>query len=815
MRATFLFVPFLAAAAVHARTIGADPVALPSSTRSAEEAPRQVPLIERESSAESRISGLSFRAPDPTRVHYTQPDDVDNAADQAQVVWARGERYKASFGAQGATYFPLFGAAMERHHPLALSPDLVRIGGEALPFADAPRAQRHGDRIELDRGAFVETYDLSAQSLEQSFTFSRLPRAGELVLSIPLDTDLDLTDGPDGLELRHALGRVTYSRAIAFDARGARCDAATHLVDGAIEIRVPASFVAGASLPLTIDPLITTFTIDATSNRFFADADMAYDPDSHTWMAIYAEDVGPENDVLAVVFGDDPSTGGTPSFVDLSTDDWQHARIASNRAAQQFLVVGAVTPPAAATVIAGRWIPAPGSSAPSLALTISGAESGTKLAPDVGGDSNPSGPTYFCVTYQLDKSSTDSDVVARRVDASGAQPQVNPIVVGTEAGKHEIEPAISSSTNGGSEWSIAWLAKQDPAPPTRVWAARVATNGTISQARAIVGSQSGSNAVSGVSVSSAVAGTRKMAITWMEAMPTFDQVLRIHVRDPDDASFNLNQPFSLETGLDVTETSVEFDGASFSIARQGQLNFGFVLCWQVFVGLPRVAGAPTTLWATAGNLVSSAMGAQHPRVATAAAAGADVSQMYRTFLAFEVRSPSSGTPTSVSIQGATMTDVIAHFTGYCAGDGGSGACPCGNNGTFGHGCANSVNPAGALLAGSGMNRLNADSFVLTVSGVPAAATCTFFQQDFVDFTAVPFGDGLRCGGTSIVRIKTKTAVGGTTQYPVGTEAPLSERGFIPPIGAQVAYQVTYRNAAAFCTPDTMNISNGIVSIWSP
>lgn len=813
MKASFLLVPCLAFAPARAQTNAPEVVAPQPRADTPSEIPRQLARGERPAGTESLVSELSIPAPDTTCVHYTQPEDVDNAAEQPQVVWARGEGFKASFGAQGATYYPLFGAAMERHHPLSLSPDAVRVDGAAVELSHHAPARRHGDRIELDRGAFVERYDLSARSIEQSFTFARLPRAGELVLSIPLDTDLEASEGPDGLELRHALGRVAYSSAIAIDARGARCEAPTHLVDGSIEIRVPASFVAHAELPLTIDPVITGTTIASGPNRFFVDADMAYDPDSHSWRAIYAEDVGPENDLYSVVFGDDPNGGGTTSPVDLSTDDWQHARVASNRAERQYLIVAAVTPPSAATVIAGRWIPAPGSSAPALALPISGSENGTKRAPDVGGDSNPSGPTYFCVTYQLDKSSTDSDVVARRVDTSGAQPQVTPIVVGTEAGKHEMEPAISCSTNGSGEWTIAWLAKQDPAPPTRVWAARVATNGTLSQARAIVGSQSGSNAVSGVSVSSAVAGTRKTAITWMEAMPTFNQVLRIHVRDPDDASFGLNQPFSLESGLDVTETSVDFDGAAFSIARPGHM--GFVLCWQVFVGLPRVPGAPTTIWATGANVVSSATGAQHPRVATAAAAGADVSQMYRTFLAYELRTPSSGTATSVSIEGATMTDVIAHFTGYCAGDGVGVACPCGNSGSFGHGCANSVNPAGALLQGSGMNRVSADSLVLTVSGVPASATCTFFQQDFVDFTEVPFGDGLRCGGTSIVRIKTKTAAGGTAQYPVGTEAPLSERGFIPPIGAQVAYQVTYRNAAAFCTPETMNISNGIVSIWSP
>lgn len=808
MKTSFLLVPFLAfAASARTHDVLSAPDSLAESVAS-----RELPRAAVPADTERVASPVAFPGLDPTRVYFTQPEDVDNAAEQDQTIWARGDRYKASFDTRGGTYYPLFGAASERHHPIALSPRVVLLGGAPLDLSAPARAVRRGDRVELDRGAFVEAYDLRANDVEQSFTFARLDRDGELVLSIPLDTDLVASEGSEGLVFRHELGSVTYSRAVAIDARGARCAAPTHFVADTVEIRVPASFVASAELPLTIDPVVTTFPIDATANRFFGDADMAYDPDSHTWTAIYAEDVGPENDVLSVVFGDDPSTGGTPSFIDLSTDDWQHARIADNRAAQQFLVVGARTPPAAATVIEGRWIPAPGSAAPSLALTISGSESGTKRWPDVGGDSNPSGPTGYCVTYQLDKTSTDSDVVARLVDANGAQLSTTPLVVGTEAGKHSIEPAISASTNGSNEWSIAWLGKQDPAPPTRVWAARVATSGTISQARAIVGSVTGSIAVRGVAASSPVTGTRKSAVSWIEGPSLSTNSLYLNVRDPGDPSPNLNRPWSFDGNVESADTSVEYDGAGFQVVRPG--HNGAVLATHVLVGLPRVPAAQTGLWYTSFD-VSLVQGAQNPRIASAAAAGADVGFYRSTFVAFELRSPALGTPTSISIQGAMVTDANAHWTVFCRGDGVDGPCPCNNNGAFFHGCANSVDPAGALLGASGMNRLSNDSLVLHLSGIPASTTCTFFQEDVIQFTPGPFGDGLLCGASALLRLRTKAASAGVVDYPVGAEVPISVRGLIPSVGAQVGYQVLYRNAAAFCTPETLNVSNGIVSIWSP
>jgi hypothetical protein len=44
---------------------------------------------------------------------------------------------------------------------------------------------------------------------------------------------------------------------------------------------------------------------------------------------------------------------------------------------------------------------------------------------------------------------------------------------------------------------------------------------------------------------------------------------------------------------------------------------------------------------------------------------------------------------------------------------------------------------------------------------------------------------------------------------------ISVAGMVPPAGGQRHYQVFYRNAAAFCTPSTFNLSNAVSVTWSP
>ncbi|MFO1010242.1 MAG: hypothetical protein U1F29_09305 [Planctomycetota bacterium] len=153
---------------------------------------------------------------------------------------------------------------------------------------------------------------------------------------------------------------------------------------------------------------------------------------------------------------------------------------------------------------------------------------------------------------------------------------------------------------------------------------------------------------------------------------------------------------------------------------------------------------------------------------------------------------------------------------FCFGDGidpaVTVACPCGNFGAAGNGCANSVNANGALLAVSG--QADTDDVVLHASGMPATVSCIYLQGTQVELAV--FGDGVRCVGGTLLRLRTKNNVGGASQFPDTTDSvTLSQRGGVA-IGSGVVrfYQTYYRNSAPLhCPPDTFNVTNGEAVTW--
>jgi hypothetical protein len=154
-------------------------------------------------------------------------------------------------------------------------------------------------------------------------------------------------------------------------------------------------------------------------------------------------------------------------------------------------------------------------------------------------------------------------------------------------------------------------------------------------------------------------------------------------------------------------------------------------------------------------------------------------------------------------------------TPYCFGD--SGNCPCGNMGAAGNGCPSSVNAAGGNLAGSGNPSVSADTLVLSGSGMPNSSALYFQGTTRVSGGAgVAFGDGLRCAGGQIVRLGTKMNSGNASQYPVGGDLPVSQKGLIGMGGCIRTYQCWYRNAdPTFCTPSTFNLTNALEVTWIP
>lgn len=175
---------------------------------------------------------------------------------------------------------------------------------------------------------------------------------------------------------------------------------------------------------------------------------------------------------------------------------------------------------------------------------------------------------------------------------------------------------------------------------------------------------------------------------------------------------------------------------------------------------------------------------------------------------------SAGTTASRMI--ARLDPTCPEPLSFCFGDGSGTACPCGNAGSAGNGCATSFNSAGAHLATTGFTSVSADTVVLTASGLSPAPT-TFFQgtQRQAGGAGSVFGDGLRCAGGTTLRIGTMPTIAGASQCPEQGGQPISTRGLVPLAGGTRTYQGWYRNAAAFCTSDTFNLTNGIEIAWAP
>ncbi|HEV8113894.1 MAG TPA: S8 family serine peptidase [Planctomycetota bacterium] len=154
---------------------------------------------------------------------------------------------------------------------------------------------------------------------------------------------------------------------------------------------------------------------------------------------------------------------------------------------------------------------------------------------------------------------------------------------------------------------------------------------------------------------------------------------------------------------------------------------------------------------------------------------------------------------------------------YCFGDGSGAACPCGNTGAPGHGCANSVGQSAQLSAAG---TTSPDTIVLSASGeLPTALT--IFVQGPATIAPAIFGDGLRCVGGSLKRLYAKSASGGVVYAPHAGDPSITARSAAlgdPIASGDTRYYMTYYRdpSPSFCpTPPggTFNASNALSIVW--
>ncbi|MCB9916318.1 MAG: hypothetical protein H6828_14415 [Planctomycetes bacterium] len=167
------------------------------------------------------------------------------------------------------------------------------------------------------------------------------------------------------------------------------------------------------------------------------------------------------------------------------------------------------------------------------------------------------------------------------------------------------------------------------------------------------------------------------------------------------------------------------------------------------------------------------------------------------------------------VVGKTFADVwggspAGPGTAFCFGDGTGTACPCGNAGAAGEGCANSTG-GGAILAGTGSASIGSADLVLSASQVPVNQPTLFFQGDnaVAGGAGTVFGDGLRCAGGNVVRLQVRVA---NASGVAATTVNVSSKGGVV-MGDVKRYQAWYRDPASSPCGAFFNLSNGYEITW--
>ncbi len=733
-----------------------------------------------------------------SRMHYDERDDG--------TVWAAGADYKVGFTADGVRYVPALGSQQQRNQPLSLSPVSMSVAGEPIRFERGVTPERVENRISFARGGCSERYDLQPLALEQSFEFQTLPARGELVVRIPVSTTMTGSSDSEGLTFLAENGRVTYSRAVAIDARGRRADAQTDLVDGEIVIRVDAAFVTAAELPLVVDPIVTTFP-GFTSPSDGLSADCVWNPVSDTWFFVYqtAQSAG-DYDIFALAL-DATGTSVFSASVELSEGSWTNPRCAALPSSNVFLVVAEVAAVSPKIVVARRVNQHifGGISADPTLINVGGSIAGDLTAPDVGGDPYPGTPAYFCVVFTHALGGLEKEIGYRLVSPSGTLIGTGPTYFAHAAGTSEAGASISTS-NDANFWTIAWQ-RSDPITPTisGIWAARLNWNGALAAAPFLV-------ADSGLlerapSVSSPLPGTNRMVIAYRQSSSTSGQGdIGLTALDGTTvlSSANLTALEAAGTqALDQQNPTVETDGQHFLVIYP---EFESAAAhYDLYVSQVLLSGTQLSVYDGHGLVHNGPGSVRRGRVAGKLGDTGPT----RYFAVFDTEI----TPTNHDV-GYAFIDTLAPGSDnlFCYGDGTGTPCPCANSGAATHGCAHSASSIGGwLLKTAGTASVSIDTAQIQVGNVPPGAPCLFFQGT-TQSAGSPFGDGLLCASGTITRLAVAFAVGVTATCPSG----VGTLGGVPASGGMRTYQAWYRDSSSsFCSASTFNLSNGLALYWAP
>lgn len=352
--------------------------------------------------------GLAAQDPAARRDLHWPPGAVLHDVDSHGAVWSSGAAYKARFDAQGMTFWAASGAAAPAPQAqFALK--AVRQGAAHLPLCSAS-PERKGDRVSFARGSLVEFYDVRPEGVEQQFLLHALPGAGELVVEVGVSTDLTVARAEVDHVLHGAHGAIRYGEAIAIDAAGARLPLEVRWQDGAFLITVPETFLAGAQLPLLIDPMVgVATTVWSAGTRDLVGTDIAFDQSLGRYFVVYERVFSATDRDVFVSYLDAAMATPTLLVIDNTTEYWSEPRIAVLEAHDVAAVVAEKSAAGAAPfAIALRRIVGTTVQPPLLLSGITGVH---YRHPGIGGDANPNGPSRFLVAYERSDAAVNANEI--------------------------------------------------------------------------------------------------------------------------------------------------------------------------------------------------------------------------------------------------------------------------------------------------------------------------------------------------------------------------------------------------------------------
>ena len=376
--------------------------------------------------------------------------------EHADGTWVRGRTYKARVSSDGFSYVPFLGSDAPRNFPVDFRLVSATLAGEPLGLSSQALVERNGDRFVLDRGAVDVIYDVALESVEQSFAVDAAGATGDLVLRMRIDTELGALPDSGGLAFRGDYGGVDYSAAFVFDGAGRRADVPMRLDGDQLELTVPASFLADATGPILVDPLVATYAIDDISLDL-DHVDIAFDASHIQNTYVYEEHFSvADSDVYCRTYDSLNNTLVGGSYIDSSADSWSGPKIANADAANQDLIVARkVSATTGRDSIVGRFF----DEASLLAgpeFTIAAAAQGQLfLHTDVGGHNDLASldPKYLVAWDESDSLGSPTGVSLRTVSAIGALGPIRSIT-GAGVGWHVAVSKANSTKFGFEFWNV-------------------------------------------------------------------------------------------------------------------------------------------------------------------------------------------------------------------------------------------------------------------------------------------------------------------------------------------------------------------------